>query len=161
MATAVQMEGFDSFYSILDVAPTASQAEIKKAYRVAAIKSHPDKGGNADTFRAVAEAYKVLSNDQTRATYDRYGRAGIRSDSGLGSNSGHRTWAPGTSPQDIFREMFGDQVDLRHCFARWSYKRRAAAIRTLTIGWNGVSASATASSCAITPAASALPGGPR
>lgn len=116
MATAVQMEGFDSFYSILDVAPTASQAEIKKAYRVAAIKSHPDKGGNADTFRAVAEAYKVLSNDQTRATYDRYGRAGIRSDSGLGSNSGHRTWAPGTSPQDIFREMFGDQVDLAALF---------------------------------------------
>ena len=107
-------EGFDSFYSLLGVPPTASLADIKKAYRHAAIKSHPDKGGDAETFQAVAEAYEVLSDEGKRATYDRFGKAAVRP--GGATGGGHRTWAPGTTPQEIFKEMFGDVQDLAALF---------------------------------------------
>jgi curved DNA-binding protein CbpA len=60
-------------YRVLGVRPDASMAEIKAAYRFKAAKLHPDKGGNADAFRKVAEAYRVLSDPQSRARYDRTG----------------------------------------------------------------------------------------
>ena len=70
-------EGFDSYYSLLSVAPTASDGEIRKAYRKAAIQSHPDKGGDPEVFKAIAEAYEVLSDASRRAAYDRFGKAGV------------------------------------------------------------------------------------
>lgn len=58
------------YYSILGVSKTASQDDIKKAYRKLAAKHHPDKGGNTAEFQKVQEAYATLGDDQKRAEYD-------------------------------------------------------------------------------------------
>ncbi|KAK9450587.1 uncharacterized protein V1518DRAFT_414215 [Limtongia smithiae] len=64
-------------YDLLSIAPTASDAEIKKGYRKAALKYHPDKAGNdpkaAEKFKEVSEAYEILSDADKRALYDQYG----------------------------------------------------------------------------------------
>ena len=58
------------YYSILGVSKTASESEIKKAYRKLASQHHPDRGGNSDRFKEVQEAYDILSNSTKRAEYD-------------------------------------------------------------------------------------------
>lgn len=65
------------YYEILGVSKTASQDEIKRAYRKLAHQHHPDKAGvESDTkFKEVNEAYQVLSDPQKRGTYDQYGTA--------------------------------------------------------------------------------------
>src|SRR3989344_5339556 len=64
-----------NYYDILGVDRKASKDEIKKAFRTLAHKYHPDKkGGDADKFKEVNEAYTVLSDDQKRAQYDMYGQ---------------------------------------------------------------------------------------
>lgn len=67
-----------SYYDALGVKPDASELEIKKAYRRLAITTHPDKNPGDETaharFQAVGEAYQVLSNKETRAAYDKYGK---------------------------------------------------------------------------------------
>ncbi len=63
------------YYNILGVDKKASKDEIKKAFRTLAHKYHPDKkGGDAEKFKEVSEAYTVLSDDQKRAQYDMYGQ---------------------------------------------------------------------------------------
>ena len=61
------------FYEILQVPKNASELEIKRAYRKLAVKNHPDKGGNADVFKTISEAYEVLSDSEKRKQYDTYG----------------------------------------------------------------------------------------
>jgi molecular chaperone DnaJ len=74
------------FYSVLGVARTASDEEIKKAYRKLAMTYHPDRNdGSKDAeekFKAITEAYDVLRDPQKRAAYDRYGEAGLRGGAG-------------------------------------------------------------------------------
>ena len=69
------------YYEILEVEKTASAQEIKQAYRKKALEYHPDRNpGNKeaeDKFKEAAEAYEVLSSDDKRARYDRYGHAGM------------------------------------------------------------------------------------
>ncbi|UOR03927.1 molecular chaperone DnaJ [Hymenobacter aerilatus] len=88
------------FYEILGVAKTASGDEIKKAYRKVAIKYHPDKNPDdpsaEDKFKEAAEAYEVLSDQDKRARYDRFGHQGVGGASGGGPNM-----------EDIFSQ-FGD-----------------------------------------------------
>lgn len=63
------------YYNILGVDKKASKEEIKKAFRSLAHKYHPDKkGGDAERFKEVNEAYSILSDDQKRAQYDTYGQ---------------------------------------------------------------------------------------
>jgi molecular chaperone DnaJ len=63
------------YYEILGVPKNAPEEDIKKAYRKLAHQYHPDKkGGNAEQFKAINEAYQVLSNKEKRAQYDRFGR---------------------------------------------------------------------------------------
>jgi len=62
-------------YEVLGVSRTASQEEIKKAYRAKAHKLHPDKGGDAEKFKEVNEAYQVLGDAKRRAEYDQFGHA--------------------------------------------------------------------------------------
>lgn len=64
-----------NYYNILGVSKTASKDEIKKAFRALAHKYHPDKkGGDAEKFKEINEAYTVLSDDQKRSQYDTYGQ---------------------------------------------------------------------------------------
>jgi len=65
----------EDYYKILGISRTASDEEIKSAYRKLAHKYHPDKsGGDEAKFKQVNEAYRVLSNKEKRAQYDRFGR---------------------------------------------------------------------------------------
>ena len=63
-----------SAYEILGVPPDADEATIKQAYRQQAAKHHPDKGGNAEQFLGIQQAYDVLSHEDRRAHYDRTGQ---------------------------------------------------------------------------------------
>ncbi|WFD33042.1 hypothetical protein MSPP1_004099 [Malassezia sp. CBS 17886] len=62
------------YYELLQVRGDVSDLELKKAYRKAAIKNHPDKGGDEEKFKVIGEAYRVLSDSNLRADYDRYGK---------------------------------------------------------------------------------------
>jgi molecular chaperone DnaJ len=79
------------YYEILEVSKTASKAEIKKSYRKLAMKYHPDKNPGdkeaEEKFKKINEAYQVLSDDEKRAIYDRYGKAGLEGQMG-GRGSG-------------------------------------------------------------------------
>lgn len=57
-------------YKILEVEPSATQEDIKMAYKRASMKYHPDKGGNEDQFKLVQDAYNILSNESKRNYYD-------------------------------------------------------------------------------------------
>lgn len=71
------------FYEILGVGKSASADEIKKAYRKAAVKFHPDKqGGDEVKFKEASEAYEVLSNPEKRQRYDQFGHAGVGGNGG-------------------------------------------------------------------------------
>ena len=75
------------FYEMLGVARDASEAEIKKAYRKLALELHPDRNPDPVAearFKEITEAYEVLRDPQKRATYDRYGKAGIGGGGGFG-----------------------------------------------------------------------------
>src|SRR5699024_12782956 len=73
------------FYEILGLDKNATQDEIKKAYRKLSNKYHPDmKDGPDEKFKEVSEAYEVLSDDNKRAQYDRFGHEGMNSQGGCG-----------------------------------------------------------------------------
>lgn len=64
------------YYDILEIPRDANQEDIKKAYRKKAMQYHPDKGGDESIFKQVQEAYEILSDEQKKASYDRFGSAG-------------------------------------------------------------------------------------
>ncbi len=93
------------YYEVLCVEKTASEVEIKKAYRRLAMKHHPDRNPD-DTeaeakFKEAKEAYEVLSDAQKRAAYDQFGHAGVEQGAGMGGG-------PGGNFSDIFGDVFGD-----------------------------------------------------
>lgn len=95
------------YYEVLGVSKTATDDEIKKAYRKLALKYHPDRNPNnpeaEEKFKELGEAYEVLSNKDKRAAYDRYGHAAFENGGGGGGGF------PGgfQNPMDIFNEIFG------------------------------------------------------
>lgn len=97
------------YYEILGVSKDAGADEIKKAYRQAAIKYHPDKNPGdkeaEEKFKEAAEAYDVLSNADKKARYDQFGHEGMSSSGGFGGAGGFS--GGGFSMEDIFRN-FGD-----------------------------------------------------
>ena len=94
------------YYEVLGISKSASQAEIKKAYRKMAIKYHPDKNPDdknaEEKFKLCAEAYEVLSDDNKKARYDQYGHAAFDGPQGGGGFGGG-----GMNMDDIFSQ-FGD-----------------------------------------------------
>jgi molecular chaperone DnaJ len=96
------------YYEVLGVDRNASQDEIKKAFRKLAFQYHPDRNKESDAeekFKEISEAYAVLSDDQKKAQYDRFGHAGIS-----GAYSQEDIFR-GTDFSSIFRDMgFGDDI---------------------------------------------------
>ena len=85
------------YYEILGVARTASDGDIKSAYRKLAMKYHPDRnpGDKAaeDRFKECAEAYAILADTEKRSLYDRFGHAGVKSAAGAGAGFDPTIWA--------------------------------------------------------------------
>lgn len=90
------------YYDILGIDKSASADEIKKAYRKAAVKHHPDKeGGDEAKFKEATEAYEVLKDQTKRQRYDQFGHAGV------GGNAGG---APGGNPYEGFGGFNGQSM---------------------------------------------------
>src|ERR671932_408674 len=120
MATAER-----DYYELLGVGRDASEQEIKKAFRLLARELHPDVSDKPDAearFREVVEAYEVLSNSETRALYDRYGHAGLR------SGGFQPTQFDMSGLSDLFSAFFGDDL-----FGRATRRRGADVGATVEI----------------------------
>ncbi|KAJ1327833.1 DnaJ-like protein 1 [Microdochium nivale] len=91
-----------AYYDALGVQPTATELDIKKAYRKMAIVHHPDKNPDDPTasekFQAIGEAYQVLSDKDLRAAYDKYGKEGAKPQEGF------------VDPAEFFSSIFGGEA---------------------------------------------------
>lgn len=96
------------YYDLLGVSRDADKQTIKQAYRAKARKFHPDvnkEPGAEDTFKKIGEAYEVLSDENKKAIYDRYGEAGLKG--GMGGMGGGGPGVDFTNPFDLFESFFG------------------------------------------------------
>ncbi|MAG45811.1 MAG: molecular chaperone DnaJ [Nanoarchaeota archaeon] len=89
------------YYEILGVEKGSSKDEIKKAYKKLALKHHPDRGGDAEKFKEISEAYAVLSDDTKKGQYDQFGHAGF--DQRFSQEDIFR----GADFNSVFSEIFG------------------------------------------------------
>ncbi len=102
------------YYEVLVVERTATEQDIKRAYRKLALELHPDRNpGDAsaeERFKEASEAYQVLSDAQKRATYDRYGHQGLSGQGGAGFNDMQDIFS---QFGDIFGDLFGGRRQRR------------------------------------------------
>ena len=84
-----------SYYDILGVSDKSTDVEIKKAYRSMSLRHHPDRGGDAEKFKEVSEAYETLSDSNKRREYD------------MDKSGGERMYFPNTGGLDsLFQNFF-------------------------------------------------------
>jgi DnaJ-class molecular chaperone len=107
------------YYHILGLSKSATDDEIKKAYRKLALKYHPDKNKSPEAeekFKLLAEAYEVLSDKKKRDIYDQFGEEGLKGGGG-GSGGGfggggsgpHFTYSFHGDPRQTFAQFFGTE----------------------------------------------------
>jgi molecular chaperone DnaJ len=105
------------YYKVLDVPRTATEAEIKKAYRRLAMKYHPDRNSHdkdaEERFKEAKEACEVLTDEHKRAAYDQYGHAGVEA-----ASRGGRGGFSGDAFRDTFGDVFGDIFGARRAGGR-------------------------------------------
>ena len=98
------------YYDVLGITKSASNDEIKKAYRKLALKFHPDKTkgdkSSEEKFKEASEAYHILSDDKRKANYDQFGHAAFEG----GGGSGFQGFGgfDNSSFSDIFEDFFSD-----------------------------------------------------
>lgn len=119
ISNILQMKRKGDLYGVLNLEKTATDVEIKKAYRKLALQCHPDKcsaPGTDDAFKAIANSFSVLEDADKRAHFDRYGIDSAESSSGTPSQS-HAQQFRGfggefnggqVSPEELFRMFMGD-----------------------------------------------------
>ena len=106
-------------YDTLGVAPDASISEIKKAYKILALKYHPDKNPDKnaeDMFKKITGAYEILSDEEKRELYNIHGKNGLQSS--------------GTVPQDIFSSLFGSSFSSPFNIFNNMFKAQNVTMRT-------------------------------
>lgn len=110
------------YYKILGVAKTATDDDLKKAYRKLALKYHPDKNrtpGAEERFKEIAEAYEILSDKKKRQVYDQFGEEGLSGggagSAGAGGPGGYNMGGAGAQsffyhgdPMATFAQFFGN-----------------------------------------------------
>ena len=100
------------YYEVLGVSRSASDQELKSAYRKLALKYHPDRnpGDHAaeEKFKEASEAYQVLCDADKRAAYDRFGHAGV----GAAGPGGFSGFQGGVDIGDIFGDLFGEMFNM-------------------------------------------------
>jgi len=119
------------YYEVLQVDRTASDVEIKAAYRKLAMQYHPDRNPNnpdaEEKFKACSEAYQALSDPDKRAAYDRFGHAGV------GAGAASNPFAGGPFAQgdigDIFGDIFGEMFNMGSRTGRASRAQRGRDIK--------------------------------
>lgn len=118
------------YYEILGISRGASSDEIKKAYRKLALQYHPDRNQGdkekEEKFKEISQAYEVLSNEEKRELYDRYGEAGLNAGSG-GFGGGFADFDLG----DIFSSFFGGGRSSRHAGPSELYETDLEVLLTL------------------------------
>lgn len=105
--TSLTMVAETVYYDLLGIAPSATPTEIKKAFRKASLEHHPDKNPDDQEaasirFQEISAAYEVLSDDDARAAYDRYGAEGMKGGGG----------ASAADMDDIFGTCYAMPSDL-------------------------------------------------
>lgn len=107
-----------NYYDILGVSRTATEQELRKAYKSKSMKHHPDRGGDEEEFKKINEAYSCLKDPQKRAQYDNYGAGNFGGDGfdfrqaeGFGSQYGYGF-------DDVISEMFGQHSGFSDIFGR-------------------------------------------
>jgi molecular chaperone DnaJ len=117
------------YYELMGVARDASLDDIKKAYRKAAMKYHPDRnpGDKAaeEKFKQVSEAYEVLSDQTKRQQYDQFGHEGLKSAFGPGGFDFSRDFTHVGDLQDILGSLFGDRGGIFEEFFGGGGRRRS------------------------------------
>jgi len=146
------------YYALLNIPRSASDEDIKKAYRKLAVKYHPDKNPNdknaEEKFKEATEAYRVLSDPQQRKMYDQFGHAGAQAGASGGGTAGSQgapfedfasyagfgkdfggfssrgPWSEGVGGfQDIFSDLFGDAFQSYGDRTRRGFKQRGTDLR--------------------------------
>lgn len=111
------------YYEILGVDKSASQDEIKRAFRKKAVELHPDRGGDEAKFKELNEAYEVLSNEQKRQAYDQFGHAAGAEQAGGGNPFGGQGNPFGDGVQFDFSGFGGGMGDIFDMFFRGAQNR--------------------------------------
>jgi len=93
-------------YKTIGISKSSTQHEIKKAYRKQALLHHPDKGGDAEKFKNLTNAYEILKDPEKRNIYDKYGIEGLKNSPGV--------------PEDIFSNLFNNFNPFENMFNMFS-----------------------------------------